>query len=121
MNKLFITGNVVKDPDCRTTTSGINVCSFTVAVNRRHQKDEADFFRVSAWRALADVCEKYVKKGMKITVIGTVSVSTFKDKNGETRASADVNADDIEFLTKPKTEEQHNGYQEVTPEDSPWG
>ena len=70
MNKLFIVGNLTRDPELRTTSSGISVCSFTVAVNRRRSstaagQPEADFFRVSAWRALGENCQKYLAKGRK--------------------------------------------------------
>jgi single-strand DNA-binding protein len=102
MNKLTIIGNLTKDPELRTTQSGINVCSFTVAVNRRRrdgQEPEADYFRVTAWRQLADICSKFLQKGKKVAVTGPVSVSTFTGSDGTTRASLDVTADDIEFLS----------------------
>ena len=109
MNKLFIVGNLTRDPELRTTSSGISVCSFTVAVNRRRSNNapagqpEADFFRVSAWRALGENCQKYLAKGRKVAVTGSVSVSTYQGNDGTTRASLEVNADDVEFLT-PKGE-----------------
>lgn len=102
MNKLTIIGNLTRDPETRTTTSGVNVCTFTVAVNKRNPKDrdeEADFFRVTAWRALADVCGKWLQKGKKVAVVGAVSVSTFTGNDGTTRASLEVTADDVEFLS----------------------
>lgn len=109
MNKLFIVGNLTRDPELRTTSSGISVCSFTVAVNRRRSSStvagqpEADFFRVSAWRALGENCQKYLAKGRKVAVTGSVSVSTYQGNDGTTRATLEVNADDVEFLT-PKGE-----------------
>lgn len=109
MNKLFIVGNLTRDPELRTTSSGISVCTFTVAVNRRRSSNaqagqpEADFFRVSAWRALGENCQKYLAKGRKVAVTGAVTVSTFQGNDGTTRASLEVNADDVEFLT-PKGE-----------------
>ena len=83
----------------------MNVCSFTVAVNRRNRRDdqngqpEADFFRVTAWRQLADICAKYLAKGRKVCVVGPVSVHTYTGNDGTTRASLEVNADDVEFLS----------------------
>ena len=108
MNKLFIIGNLTRDPELRTTSSGVQVCSFTVAVNRRRSnadagQPEADFFRVTAWRQLADICSKYLAKGRKVSVIGSVSVSTYTGNDGQTRATLEVTADDIEFLT-PRSE-----------------
>ena len=109
MNKLFIVGNLTHDPELRSTPAGDSVCDFTVAVNRRGRRDaqgnqpEADFFRVSAWRALGENCQKYLAKGRKVAVTGSVSVSTYQGNDGTTRASLEVNADDVEFLA-PKGE-----------------
>ena len=107
MNKLTIIGNLTRDPETRTTSTGINVCSFTVAVNRRRSSQnqnpnqpEADFFRVTAWRQLGEICQKYLAKGRKVCVVGSVSVSTYEAKDGSgTRFSLDVTADDVEFLS----------------------
>jgi single-strand DNA-binding protein len=101
MNKLMIIGNLVRDPEKRTTTAGVNVTSFTVAVNKPKkdgQDQGADFFRVTAWRGLADICAKYLSKGKKVAVVGSVSLHTYQS-NGETKASMEVNADDVEFLS----------------------
>ena len=103
MQKLFIVGNLTGDPQTRTTSSGKEVCSFTVAVNRRQKKAdgtaEAVFFRVSAWEGMAKVCQQYLAKGRKVAVTGNVSVSTYQAQDGTTRASMDVFAQDVEFLT----------------------
>ena len=114
MNKLFIVGNLTRDPELRTTQSGISVCSFTVAVNRRRSQSndqpEADFFRVSAWRALGENCAKYLAKGRKVSVVGAVSVSTYQANDGTTRASLEVNAEDVEFLTSRQEAQEMDGY-----------
>ena len=102
MNKLTIIGNLTRDPELRTTSTGIVVCSFTVAVNRRRKVEgqpEADFFRVSAWRQLGENCQRYLSKGSKVAVTGPISVSTYTANDGSTRAVLDVNADDVEFLS----------------------
>ena len=102
MNKLTIIGNLVRDPELRTTSQGISVCTFTVAVNRRNTREgqpEADFFRVTAWRQLGENCEKYLAKGRKVCVVGSVSVSTYTGNDGSTKANLDVTADDVEFLS----------------------
>ncbi len=105
MNKIILIGNLTRDPEMRTTSTGLNVCSFTIAVNRRRSSQnntnqpEADFFRITAWRQLGELCQKYLAKGRKVCVTGSVSVSTFEGKDGTTRASLDVTADDIEFLS----------------------
>lgn len=109
MNKVFLIGNLTRDPELRTTPSGVSVCSFTIAVNRRRANNaeagqpEADFFRVTAWRQLGEICAKYLAKGRKVSVVGSVSVQTYQGNDGQTRASLEVQADDVEFLT-PKSE-----------------
>ena len=102
MNRLTIIGNLTRDPELRTTQSGISVCSFTVAVNRRRHAEgqpEADFFKVSAWRQLGENCAKWLIKGRKVCVVGPVSVSTYQANDGTTRAQMEVTADDVEFLS----------------------
>ncbi len=113
MNKLSIIGNLTKDPELRTTPQGISVCDFTVAVNRRHQasgQPEADFFRVTTWRGLAESCGKYLAKSRKVCVIGPVSARSYQTQNGETRVSLEVTAEDVEFLS-PKADLQETAYQ----------
>lgn len=136
MNKLIITGNLTRDPELRTTQNGKNVCTFTVAVNRR-KGDEADYFRVTAWDQLGDNCQRYLAKGRKVAVVGSVSVNSYTTQNGEHRASLDVSASEVEFLSS-KNEGQQNGeyapqtvresaptnvpvgYEEVTDDDLPF-
>lgn len=110
MNRLTIIGNLTNEPQLRTTQSGINVCSFTVAVNKRQKGDaqSADFFRVNAWRQLGENCQRFLGKGRKVAVVGEVSVSTYTTQNGETRAQMEVNAQDVEFLS-PRSEQPQNG------------
>ena len=100
MKRLTIIGNLVREPEQRTTTTGKEVCQFTVAVNRRGKgQQEADFFRVSAWGELGKVCAQYLAKGRKVAVIGSVSVSVYTAQNGQTRANLEVLASDVEFLS----------------------
>ena len=106
MNKLTIIGGLTRDPELKTTQSGISVCVFSVGVNRKKSAEgqpDSDFFRVTAWRQLGENCAKYLQKGRKVCVIGPVSVSTYKGNDGTTRASLEVTAEDVEFLS-PKGE-----------------
>ena len=98
MNKLTIIGNLTKDPELRTTASGVSVCNFTVAVNRR-KGEGADFFSVSAWRERGEVCAKYLAKGRKVCVIGPVSARAYTANDGTSRAQLEVTADEVEFLS----------------------
>ena len=117
MNRLTIIGNLTNDPELRTTPSGDSVCSFGVAVNRRGRRDaqgnqteQVDFFRVSAWRQLGENCAKFLSKGRKVAVVGSVSVRTYTANDGTTRASMDVNATDVEFLSSRNDGEVSGGY-----------
>ena len=116
MNKLTIIGNLTRDPELRSTSSGVSVCDFTVAVNRRQRKDaqngqpEADFFRVSAWRERGELCAKYLAKGRKVCVVGPVSVRTYTGNDGVMRASLEVTADEVEFLSSRNDAEAAGGY-----------
>lgn len=113
MNKAFIVGNLTKDPEIRTTQSGIPVCTFTVAVNRRQganaEHPEADFFKVTAWRQLGQNCHLFLTKGKKVSVVGSVSASAYTGNDGQPRASLEITADDVEFLT-PKGETKEDTY-----------
>ena len=116
MNRLTIIGNLTRDPELRTTPSGTNVCSFTVAVNRRGRRDaqnnqpEADFFRVSAWNQLGENCARFLAKGRKVAVVGPVSVRTYQGNDGQTHASLEVMANEVEFLSSRNDAESESGY-----------
>ena len=106
MNSLNIIGNLTNDPTVRATAQGITVCDFTVAVNRRQKGDqEADFFRVTAWRQLGENCSRFLAKGRKVAVRGPVSARTYTAKDGSTRVSLEVTAEDVEFLS-PRNEQE---------------
>lgn len=104
----IIIGNVGRDPELRYTQSGVAVCDFSVAVNRTwtdrqsgQRREETTWFRVSAWRGLAETVSQYVHKGMQIMVTGRVEASAFIGQDGEPRASLDLTALDIQFLGRP--------------------
>jgi len=101
MNKIFIIGNLVRDPELRATPSGVAVCTFTIAVNGRKPED-TQFFRITTWRQTAENCQRFLAKGRKVAVAGAVSLNTYTAKDGTTKASLEVNADEVEFLT-PRT------------------
>ena len=107
MQKIFITGNLTNDPEMRSTPSGVTVCAFTVAVNRRFANSDGDritdFFRVNAWRQLGESCGKYLAKGRKVAVVGELQARTYQAKDGSTRMSLDVAADEVEFLSPKET------------------
>lgn len=112
MNKIFIVGNLTRDPELRSTSAGIPVCTFSVAVNRRRTAEagrpEADFFRVTTWRQLAENCNRYLAKGRKVAVVGDISLNQYKDANGLPRYSMEVTADEVEFLS-PRSDADDTG------------
>lgn len=112
MNKIVLIGNLTHDPETRSTPNGTTVCSFTIAVNRRYASQggerQTDFFRINAWRQLGDLCARYLAKGRKVAVVGELQARTYEAKDGTTRMSLDVSADEVEFLS-PRGEEQ-SGY-----------
>lgn len=99
MNKITLIGNLTANPELRSTPSGVSVCTFTIAVNRRFANADGDrqtdFFRVNAWRGLADTCARYLEKGKKVAVIGELQARTYIAKDGTTRMSLDVAADEV--------------------------
>lgn len=103
MNKATIIGNLTKTPELRKTQSGMSVCGFTVAVNRKKTQNnpnpEPDYFNVSAWNALGENCAKFLEKGKKVCVIGRVSLRTWETPEGKHGASLEVMAEDVEFLS----------------------
>lgn len=106
MNKVFLIGNLTRDPETSTTTSGITMCRFSIAVNRNFANAdgvrETDFFNLTAWRNLAERCGKYLHKGNKVAVTGSLQNRTY-EVNGEKRYATDIILDDVEFLT-PRAE-----------------
>lgn len=118
MNKTFIIGNLTRDPDLRTVNGQdgpVSVCDFTVAVNRKigrnaNGQQEADYFKVTAWRGLADVCAQYLAKGRKVSVVGPVTASAYIGNDGQARASLEIKADDVEFLTPKDQQSASTGY-----------
>lgn len=108
MNKISLVGNLCNDPEMRTTQSGISVCSFRVAVNRRYKdadgNQKTDYIPVQCWRQLADLSGRYLSKGKKVGVVGALQSNSYEDKSGNRRTSYTVVADELEFLT-PKGNE----------------
>ena len=106
MNKVLIIGNVGRDPEMRYTPNGNPVTSFSVATTRRYtvqgeQREETQWFNVSAWNRLAENCNQYVVKGMRVYVEGRLNAREYVSQDGQTRTSLDVNAFEVQFLNRP--------------------
>ena len=114
MNKVFLIGNLTRDPELSETQSGVSVCRFGIAVNRRSGSSDgerkADFFNVTAWRGLGETVARYAKKGNKVAVLGNIELRTYEDRDGVERTSVDVIAQDVEFLTPRGAQEDMGDY-----------
>lgn len=102
MNKVILIGNLTKDPELSTTNSGINYCRFSLAVPKRFVSGgerEAEFINIVVWRTQADNCHKYLKKGSKAGVVGSLQTRSYDAQDGTKRYVTEVVADEVEFLS----------------------
>lgn len=111
MNKVFLIGNLTRDPELRTTGSGISVCNFSIAVNRRFRnaqtgQQETDYLNVIAWRQLGELCSRYLAKGRKVAVVGAIQTRSYEAQDGTKRSAFDIVADEVEFLSAKGSAEQ---------------
>lgn len=117
LNKVILQGNLVADPETRTTQSGNQVSTFRIAVGRKFAKadDEikADFFTIVAWRGLSDFVSKYFTKGKAIVVVGSLQNRSFTTQNGEKRYVTEVIAEECHFAG---SKEQQSNTQDVPAE-----
>lgn len=104
LNKVIMGGRLTADPELKQTPSGVSVCTFSIAVNRRFtskdstQQSQADFFNVTAWRATAEFVSKYFRKGSSICVIGSLQNRTWNDQQGVKHYATDIIADEVNFV-----------------------
>ena len=103
MNKIHLIGNLTKDPELTSTSSGLSVCNFSIAVNRKFKSSDGnrpvDYFNCKVWGKLGVTIAKFVKKGNKVSVCGAVAIDSYEDDKGNKRQSVTVSVDEIEFLT----------------------
>ena len=102
MNKVILVGNLTKDPELITTNSGISVCRFTIAISRRFPSStgerETDFLNIVVWRNQAENCHKYLKKGSKCGVVGSIQTRSYEANAGTKKYVTEIVADEVEFL-----------------------
>lgn len=103
MNKVILIGNLTRDPELSETPSGVAVCKFSLAVSRDYTNAEGnrdtDFFNITVWRGRAENCGKYLKKGNKVAIVGSLQTRSYEDKDGIKRNVTDIIASEVEFLT----------------------
>lgn len=97
MNEIIIKGRLTSDPELRKTQSDVSVCSFDVAVNRRFDKETADFFRCTAWRQAAETIAKYFTKGKEILIRGEMQSRKWVDNDGNNRLAWEILVEQFEF------------------------
>ena len=118
MNKCILIGNLTKDPEITTTSNGVSVCRFTLAVTRRFANSEGerdtDFISIVAWRALADNCHKFIKKGSKVAVVGNIQSRSYDATDGTKRYVTEIVAEEVEFLNTRNNEGTEGKKEEVT-------
>ena len=136
MNKVILVGNVTKDLELKTTTNGIATCTFSIAVNRKFKNaqgvQEADYINIVTWRQTAELCAKYLAKGRKVGIVGSIQTRSYTAKDGGKRYVTEVVADDVEFLTPRGSAGENvqvqdgqqtdisNGFTEVTDDELPF-
>ena len=104
LNRVILVGNLTRDPELRyTSNGGVAVVRFTVAVNRKFTNQqgerEADFINIVAWRALAENCGNYLKKGSLVAIEGRIQTRSYENQEGRTVYVTEVVADDVRFLS----------------------
>ncbi len=109
MNKAILMGRLTKDPEMRyTATNNIPLCSFTLAIDRRFQKQgedkQTDFIPIVAWRNLAEFCSKYFHKGLKVVIVGSIQTRNYDDNEGKRHYFTEVIADEAYFAESKRTD-----------------
>lgn len=111
INKVIIGGRLTADVELKQTQSGVSVCSFSIAVNRkaaRDQEQKADFIKCTAWRQTAEFISRYFSKGSSICVVGSIQTRTWKDNNGYARESVEVLVDEAMFVDSKSEAGNHD-------------
>ena len=104
MNKAILVGRLTADPEATQTSSGVDVCRFTLAINRPYRSangdTQADFLNIVVWRAAAQNCKRCLKKGSQCAVVGSIQTRSYEDNNGNRRYVTEIVADNVEFLSR---------------------
>ena len=117
MNKVILIGNLAADPELRQTGSGVPVCTFRLAVSRRFSNaqgvKETDFFTVVAWRQTAELCSRFLTKGRKCAVVGSLQTRSYDAQDGSKRYVTEVVADEVEFIGGQQNNQNQYGSNEI--------
>jgi len=128
VNKVILIGNLGKDPEVRHLENGLTVANFSIATsevytdrNTGQKVEHTDWHDIVVWRGLADIVDKYVKKGYKVYVEGKLKKRSWQDKEGHTRYATEVVADELSILSRPeqKTQTPNDPYDSAGTPDPP--
>ena len=100
-NLVVLTGRLTADPELKTTSNGLSVTTFSIAVDRRYRSGEerqTDFINIVAWRQSAEFITKYFKKGSLIGIEGSIQTRRYQDKNGNNRTAFEVVVNNVQFV-----------------------
>lgn len=115
INQVILLGRLTRDPEQRTTASGKNVVSFSIAVDRPTQDDQADFFNITAWEKLGDLVMQYLSKGRRVLVQGRLRQDSWEDKEtGKRQSRIEVTASDVTFLDGPNNDNSGSAASKTT-------
>lgn len=123
LNRVFLIGNLTRDPELRYVPSGTAVATFTIAVNRVYvtqsgeKKEDTTFVRVVVWARRAEVCGEYLSKGSPVFVEGRLQSRNWETQDGQKRSTIEVIADNVQFLRSGGRREETKEKTAVPPED----
>jgi single-strand DNA-binding protein len=117
LNRWIGIGRLTRDPELRYTPQGTAVCNFTLAINRKFNREETDYIDCKTFKTLAENCANYLKKGSLCAIEGRIQVRTYETQEGQKRKAFEVVADDVRFLDSKKTA---GNQQEKPKDDSGW-
>lgn len=117
MNKCILIGNLTKDPELNQTTNDISVCKFTIGVSRKFQnangERETDFLPIITWRGQADNCAKFLRKGSKVAICGSIQTRSYEANDGSKRYITEIVADEVQFLDSKRDDEEEQPKQKA--------
>lgn len=107
MNKVFLSGNLTRDPEVKYTPNGKAVSKFGIAINRRYKSAESgqpdvDFFNLTAWDKTAEFCGRYLRKGSRVLVEGRLQTYSYQTQDGTKRSGVDIQIENIEFASSKR-------------------
>lgn len=108
MNKWIGSGRLTADPEIRTTQEGMTIAKFDIATDRRFKREETDFFKVVAFKSTAEFASKFLKKGTKIMIVGSLQNDNYTKKDGTKVYGMQIIADEIEFAESKKAEKEED-------------